>query len=213
VLYTINPKRGDDIGDDEASGEMSLRYLASESGGKYFAGSKPKKIIERVKKTTAAYYEVFFTVIPDMGNDMSVHVECKRKGVRVHSLIHSERNKPYVRMEPVQKKVFALNVATGGSWSRMVGRVMKVKYKKAKTDKKEDENIYTIIIPLPKVMQDQRVDIFSIRMYPETQKTDVDFISREVKDVVNLKIKRRKGKNQFFVIIEPTSPYCIYNKI
>ncbi len=213
VLYTINPKQGDDIDEDEASGEMSLRYLASESGGKYFAGSKPHKIVERVKKTTAAYYEIFFTVIPDMGNDMSVNVECQRKGVRVHSLIHSERNRPYVRMEPVQKKVFALNVATGGSWSRMVGRVMKVKYKKAKTDKKEDKNIYTINIPLPKVMQDQRVDIFSIRMDPETQKTDIDFINREVTDVVNLKIKLRKGKNQFFVIIEPTTPYCIYNKI
>jgi len=213
VLYTINPKRGDDISDDEASGEMSLRYLASESGGKYFSGSKPKKIIERVKKTTAAYYEVFYMVIPDMGNDMSVHVECKRKGVRVHSLIHSERNKPYIRMEPVQKKVFALNVATGGSWSRMVGRVMKAKYRKARTDKKEDENIYTIIIPLPKVMQDQRVDIFSIRMDPKTQKTVIDFMNREITHVVNLKIKHRKGKNQFFVIIEPTSPYCIYNKI
>jgi hypothetical protein len=213
VLYTINPKRTDDINDSEASGEMSLRYLASESGGKYFAGSKPTKIIERVKKTTAAYYEIFFTVLPDMGSDMNIQVECQRKGVRVHSLIHSERNKPYVGMEPVQKKVFALNVATGGSWSRMVGRVMKVKYKKAKTDKKEDKNIYTINIPLPKVMRDQRVDMFSIRMDPETQKTDIDFISREVTDVVNLKIKLRKGKNQFFVIIEPTTPYCIYNKI
>jgi len=213
VLYTINPTRTDDINDDEASGEMSLRYLASESGGKYFAGSKPKEIIERVKKTTAAYYEVFFSVLPDMGSDMNIQVECQRKGVRVHSLIHSERNRPYLKMEPVQKKIFALNVATGGNWSRMVGRVMKVKYKKTKTDKKGDENIYTINIPLPKVMQDQRVDMFSIRMDQETQKTDVDFISGEVKDVVNLKIKPRKGKNQFFVIIEPTTPYCIYNKI
>ena len=213
VLYTINPKRGDDIDEDEASGEMSLRYLASESGGKYFAGSKPKKIIERVKKTTAAYYEIFFTIIADMGNDMSVNVECKRKGVRVHSLIHSERNKPYVRMEPVQKKVFALNVATGGSWSRMVGRVMKAKYRKTGTGKKEDEKMYTITIPLPEVMQDQRVDMFSIRMDTKTQKTVIDFMSREVTDVIKLKIKRRKGKDQFFVIIEPSSPYCIYNRI
>jgi hypothetical protein len=116
-------------------------------------------------------------------------------------------------MEPVQKKIFALNVATGGSWSRMVGRVMKAKYKKAKTDKKGDEKIHTINIPLPKVMQDQRVDMFSIRMDPKTQETVIDFMNREITDVVNLKIKHRKGKNQFFVIIEPNTPYCIYNKI
>ena len=116
-------------------------------------------------------------------------------------------------MEPVQKKVFALNVATGGSWSRMVGRVMKAKYREARTDKKENEKMHSITIPLPEVMQGQKVDMFSIHMDPETQKTVIDFMSREVTDVINLKIKRRKGKDQFFVIIEPTSPYCIYNRI
>jgi len=116
-------------------------------------------------------------------------------------------------MEPVQKKIFALNVVTGGSWSRMVGKVMKVRYKKAKTGEKGNEKTYTIHVPLPKVMQGHKIDMFSIRMDPKTQKTAIDFISRKVKDVVNLKIKRRKGKNQFFAIIEPNTPYCIYKKI
>jgi len=210
IMYTINPRRTDDINDDEASGEMSLRYLAGESGGKYFAGSKPAKIVERVKKTTAAYYELFYNILPDMGGNMKLRLVCKRKGVNVHSLIHTERNRPYVRMEPVQKKLFALNVVTNGSWSRIVGKVMMAKFKKTGASK---EKLMTIRVPLPKVMQDRDVDMFSIRMDPKTQKTAIDVVSSKASDVVNLKIKPRKDKNQFFVIIEPTTPYCIYNRI
>ncbi|MCP5108567.1 MAG: hypothetical protein GY950_34600 [bacterium] len=210
VLYTINPRRTNDINDREASGEMSLRYLAGESGGKYFAGSKPAKIVQRVKKTTAAYYELFYNILPGMGSDMTVRIECTRKNVRVHSLNHTERNRPYHRMPAVQKKLFAFNVITKGNWSRIVGKVMKVKYKKVNSKK---EKLLTLRVPLPKVMQNRKVDMFSIRVDPKTQKTVVDVVSSNVKDVVNLKIKPRKDKNQYFVIIEPTTPHCIYNKI
>lgn len=210
VLYTINPRRTDDVNDDEASGEMSLRYMASESGGKYFAGSKPEKIVERVKKTTAAYYEIFYTLLPDMGANMALRVECTRNDVRVHSLIHTERNRTYQNMETVQKKLFALNVVTNGNWSRIVGKVMQVKFKKSGSSKDE---IMTIRVPLPKVMQNHKIDMFSIRMDPKTQKTSIDLVESEAADVVNLKIKNRKDENQFFVIIEPTTPYCIYNQI
>ena len=210
VLYTINPRRTDDVNDDDASGEMSLRYMAGESGGKYFAGSKPEKIVERVKKTTAAYYEIFYSLLPDMGADMSLRVECSRKDVRVHSLIHTERNRTYQNMETVQKKLFALNVVTNGNWSRIVGKVMKIKFKKSGSSKNELMNIR---ISLPKVMQNHKIDMFSIRMDPKTQKTSIDLVESQAADVVNLKIKNRKDENQFFVIIEPTTPYCIYNQI
>jgi hypothetical protein len=50
-------------------------------------------------------------------------------------------------------------------------------------------------------------------MDPKTQKTAIDVVSSQASDVVNLKLKQRKDKNQFFVIIEPTTPYCIYNQI
>ena len=210
VLYTINPRRTDDVNDDDASGEMSLRYMAGESGGKYFAGSKPEKIVERVKKTTAAYYEIFYSLLPDMGADMSLRVECSRKDVRVHSLIHTERNRTYQNMETVQKKLFALNVVTNGNWSRIVGKVMKIKFKKSGSSKNELMNIR---ISLPKVMQNHKIDMYSIRMDPKTQKTSIDLVESQAADVVNLKIKNRKDENQFFVIIEPTTPYCIYNQI
>lgn len=210
VLYSINPRRTDDVNDDEASGEMSLRYLAGDSGGKYFAGSKPEKIVERVKKTTAAYYELFYSLLPNMGANMALRVECKRKDVRVHSLIHTERNRPYLNMEPVQKKIFALNVVTNGNWSRIVGKVMKAKFKKSISAK---DDLMTIQVPLPNVMQNCKIDMFSIGMNPKTQETSIDLVGSQATNEVNLKIKNRKNVNQFFVIIEPNTPYCIYNQI
>ncbi|HLP46699.1 MAG TPA: hypothetical protein VK469_12155 [Candidatus Kapabacteria bacterium] len=210
VLYTINPRRGDDVNDSEASGEMSLRYMAGESGGKYFAGSKPENIVERVKKTTTAYYELFYPLLADMGADMTLRVESKRKDVLIHSLIHTERNRPYLQMEPVQKKLFALNVVTNGNWSRIVGKVMKTKFKKSGSSK---DDLMTIQVPLPNVMQNCKVDMFSIRVDPKTQTTAVDLVENQAADVVNLKLKNRKDVNQFFVIIEPNTPYCIYNQI
>ncbi|MCP5105426.1 MAG: hypothetical protein GY950_18705, partial [bacterium] len=44
VLYTINPSKV--LHDDEASGEMSLKYLARESGGRYIGGTDTKKVIK-----------------------------------------------------------------------------------------------------------------------------------------------------------------------
>ncbi len=211
VLYSINPKRGDDTQELSRSGEMSLRYLASESGGKYFAGSKPAEIVNRVKKTTAAYYEVFFTVMPGMGANMKIDVKCKRPGVKVHSLMHSERNRPYRAMPNVQKKIFALNVATRGTWSRLVGKVMKVKYKKAKS--KKDSSIITVKVPLPAILKNKKADIFMVSHHPKTQKTDVNFAKQKVGETVTMKYKRRKGVLQFFVIIEPNYPHCIYSQL
>lgn len=213
VLYTINPRRLNDTNDENMSGEMSLRYLAAESGGKYFAGSKPEKIITRIKKTTAAYYELFYPVLLEMGSHMNVRLKCKRKGVRVHSLVHTERNRPYHRMEEIQKKLFALNVVTGGTWSRIVGKVRKVKYKKLKSTKGKNKKSVTFQVPIPNGMSNHNVDMFLIQMDPKTHKTNIDLVTRGIKDSVNLNIKPRKDKNQFFVIIEPTAPYCIYNKI
>lgn len=211
VLYTINPRRMNDINDDQRSGEMSLRYMAAESGGKYFAGAKPKKIIEGIKKTTSAYYEVFYQVLPGMGSDMKIKIECKRKDVNVHSLVHSEKNRPYNRMEEVQKKIFALNVVKGGSWSRIVGKVMQAKFKRSKA--KGNKKAAVLTIPLPNPMQYETADIFLISQDPETQKTTIDITRAKLAETAVVNYTPKAKTDQYFVIIEPDAPHCIYNKI
>jgi len=211
VIYTVNP--GKFNRDDEASGEMSLRYLAYESGGDYIAGSDTKKVINKIKKTTGAYYELAFVPFPDMGKNIDIQLKCKRKDVKVNTFKQTERTKPYFRMDPVEKKVFAINMVTGGSWSRMMGKVMQIKYSKLKTENTGDETNTMIEVPLPEKMKGRQLDIFSIQIDPKTQKVQINLMSRTVKDRADLIIKKRKNKTDFFVIIEPVFAYCIYNQV
>jgi VWFA-related protein len=211
ILYTLNP--GKFRRDDEASGEMSLRFLAHESGGQYIAGQDPKKIIEKVKQTTAAYYELFFTPNPDLGDDIIITVKCRREGVKINSLKQTERVKPYLKMEKVQKKLFVYNLITGGSWSRMLGKVVRTRYKKLRNEKQGNETYLLIEIQLPEKMKNQKLDMFLVQMNQNTKKINIEMLTQKVTNRVNLLIKKLKNSKDFFVIIEPVFTYCIYNQV
>ncbi len=116
-------------------------------------------------------------------------------------------------MESIQKKLFAFNVVTGGDWSRIVGKVVKVKYKKIKSEEKGDKTKQIFEIMIPDKMRNKEADIFLIKFDSKTKKTDVSKITEKVKDKVKIPIKKRKKIKQYFVIIEPHGVLCIYNEI
>ncbi len=209
VLYTINPRKIDDTNEEGKSGEMSLRYLASESGGKYFAGSDPEEIVKRIKKSTAAYYEMAFYTDPENGQELQIDLRCKRKGIRLYTSNYAEGSCSYSEMDPIQKKMFALNVVSGGNWSRTLGKIRRVTHKKIKNG---DKNTFTLTVPLPNEMKNKKLEMFLIHMDTKTQRVNMDILEKEAKDWINLTIEPRKNKKQFFVIIEPSETYCIYNK-
>lgn len=211
VLYTINP--GKIKHDNETSGEMSLKFLAHESGGQYFAGSEAEKLIKRLKKSTAAYYELVFSPNADMGEKINLEVMCKRKGVKVNSFRQTERSRPYKTMEPVEKKLFALNMVTGGSWSRMMGKVVRIKYKNLRSERSGSETYSLIEIPLPQKMKGRLLDMFLVQIDPETKEANVELLTQQVKDRANMVIRKQDSSREFFVIIEPTFAYCIYNQV
>ena len=161
VLYTINPQDIIKSVDKGATGEMSLGYLARESGGKYFAGSDVEKIVKSIKKTTAAYYELSFDFKPRLNEKLDLVVKCNRKGIRVHTLVQFEPNKPFIKMELVQKKLFALNIVTGGSWSRMVGNVTKIKARNIKKEKIKDKINVTFNMEIPDLFQKDKIIFYS----------------------------------------------------
>lgn len=211
VLYTINPGRFRH--DEEASGEMSLKFLAHESGGQYIGGSDAKKIVKKVRKTTAAYYELAFAAIPDLGKNVDIKVKCKREGVKINTFKQTERTKPYYRMEPVEKKLFALNMVTGGSWSRMMGKVVRIKYRMLRNEKSGNETFLMIEVPLPKKMKGRKLDMFLVQFEPKTEKVNIELLTQAVKERANFIIRKRENTKEFFVIIEPVFAYCIYNQV
>lgn len=209
VLYTVNPQTVKQSVDQGASGEMSLRYLAGESGGKYFSGSDTEKIVKRIKKTTTAYYEMAFQIPPQLGSKLELTVQCKRKGIFIHTLSHSERSKPYRKMEPVQKKVFAHNVVTGGGWSRMLGKVTNADVETLKKEK--DRYIFTA--GLPEEMRNRLLDVWMIYMNTRTGNVEMDAESHEAGEALTLSVKRIKGMKQFVVIIEPSDTICLHYQL
>jgi VWFA-related protein len=211
VLYTINPGRIRE--DEEASGEMSLKFLATESGGQYIAGVDTTKIIKKVKTTTAAYYELAFTPTPDMSREITIDVKCKRPGIKVNSFRKTERTKPYYRMDIVEKKLFALNTVTGGSWSRIVGKVVRIKYRSLRDEKQGNEVISLLEIPLPPKMKGRELDLFYVQIDPQTGKANIELLTQTLKDRANIIVRKRENKKDFFVIIEPVFTYCIYNQV
>jgi len=127
-----------------------------------------------------------------MGKKVDIKLKCKRKDVKVNTFKQTERSKPYFNMDPMEKKVFALNMVTGGSWSRIKGKVVRIKYKKSKSKKPGNDSALTIDISLPEKMKNRQLDIFAIQMDPRNRKVDISMANRTVDHQVELTIKKRK---------------------
>jgi VWFA-related protein len=210
ILNIVNSSKLQLMDFDENSGKQSLKYIAEESGGKYFGGSDITKIVSRIKKSTAAYYEISFTPDKLSRERIRIKIKCKKPGVTIHSIVHSEKQRPYRKMEALQKKIFALNIITGGSWSRMVGKVEKTRYKKIKSKGKKSRQI-EVVIPL--TMKNRKVDIFIVHLDPLTMKADFELSQKKVKEKESLEFQMAEERNHYFVIIDPVDTICIYNQV
>lgn len=212
VLYTINP--GKPKADEGSSGDTSLHYMAAEGGGKYFSGTKTKDIISNIQRSTAAYYELAFMINQDSSkksNKLKIKIKCKKDGVIVHSFDRTERGKAYHEMSKIEKQLFGFNVAIGGNWSRMVGKVIRIRYKK-----REKGDAMNISVKLPEEMRNKPLDIFTISYDPTTNKTVVNMtnqtVTTERMDIVFHNQPAGTLRN-YFVVIEPENVYCIYDEI
>jgi hypothetical protein len=193
----------------------TLKFMANHVGGKYITGSSLKEIIDTTKKSTSAYYEMAFYQDNRSGDNMRIRLKCKRKGVQLTTINYSERNKPYRQMNFTEKKMFALNVVNGGSWSRMVARVGKIDYKNLATPQKigPAKNFKTIEIQVPPNMRNRMLDFFQVRIDPLTEKAEIVFNKKKMEVKESIRMKVREDKRHYFVIVEPTKPFCIYNRV
>ncbi len=210
MLYMVDP-----VPPRNTSLSHSLKYMARVSGGKYFGGPNLEKIVSRVKNSTRAYYELAFLPGQSSGDKLRINLKCKRKGVTLHTVNYAEKGKPYKEMEALQKKLFALNVVTGGSWSRIVGDLKKVKYKTLKSTK-GSANIRAskrIGIQIPENMNNLNVDIFVVNLDPTTMKAKFGITNQMVNQELEIDVPVEEEKMQFFVIVDPIKTLCLYNQV
>ncbi len=210
LMYTINPKVEKSQPDIDQDGESTLKYLAHETGGKYFTGRDTKKVIKHIRNTTTAYYEVAFHIPRSIANQFDIRFKCKRKGIKLHTLNRSERNRSYSDMNKVQRKVFAIDAVRGGNWSRMVGRIVKVAFRNIKDTNKEK----TVGITLSDSMRNIPLDIFTIYLDENSENVELEMETKKcLSSLLNVKVKKKEKKVSCVLVIEPKTTNCIYNKV
>jgi VWFA-related protein len=196
------------------SSEWMLKYVGIGSGGAFFNNPDVKDLVTSVKQVTSAYYELAFQEKQGMKQRHNIVVKSKRKDVIIHTLVFSEAEKDYKEMESVQKKVFAINVVTEGSWSRMVGKVQMTKYRTVQKQKQGKEKYYKIEVPVPEEMRNKKADIFLLRFDKSYEHSDINLLDKELGEQEVLEIESKKGKSLlYFVIIDPESANTIYARV
>jgi hypothetical protein len=124
LLYLVNPIS------ETLKIKRALSVMSSVNNAKCVSGRVVNEMVKQLKNNTAAYYEVAFSHTPELGEKFMIKIKCKRNGVRLNTLEYGEKAKPYAVMPKLQKELYALNVVTGGSWSRMVEKVKPTVYRK-----------------------------------------------------------------------------------
>lgn len=196
--------------------QFALKTIASLSGGIFYYQPEVDQIVKTIKKTTSAYYEVVFTPKNKKIKTFDIDVKCKRKNVILHAVKFSKQKKPYARMKTLQKKVFAMDVATGGYWSRTVAEVRKVNYRTISSGKirKGKEKYWRIQVDIPKEIRNKVAEIFLIRFDEGYQDAEIEIYKRVIRRRQTLTLQTHDDKKLvYFVIIEPKSTYSIYNQV
>jgi VWFA-related protein len=188
------------------SGVESLRTIATASGGRLF-DDIDERIITQIEKETAAYYIVSCTS-PTNNNSMRFRVRSKRKDVRLNSLIKTKTNNQYSRLNKLQKKIFAMNVAMGNSWAVTAGNTTKAFYRW------KNENKTKIQVTVPPEMNGRDVDLFLIQFKPEYQDPQIKMKKLKPSDNITFDFTYPKDNmSGYFVLIEPETTRVIFNRL
>ncbi|MCP5054908.1 MAG: VWA domain-containing protein [bacterium] len=209
LFYLVNP-----IVSKRNFSNNSLKFMADAAGGKFIYGDNIKDIANKVKKNTSAYYELAFTPTSKPGKRNRVKVKCLRKGLRLTTIAHYEQERPYRLMKKLEKRMFVLNVVNNGSWSRMTAPVKLVKYKLLKHSKKDPLNSFIDIrLTLPENMRERIVHLYQIDIDPTTRKAAFRFVEKKMEKKEKIRFKVNPGMQQYFVLIEPSTTTCLYNRV
>jgi hypothetical protein len=196
-----------DIPLNKESGIESLKTIAVGSGARFFEGVT-ERITREVHKSTAAYYELVFSPRPEFGEEMHINIKCNRERVNVDSLISTVKSKAYAHMKRIQKKVFAISTVMGRNWVNMPGGMEQAVFRWYSSERDAIE------VKIPENMKRRAVDIFLIQFDRGFRDADITMVSKKVTDTEIIKIRKKKDKNVlYFLIIEPESTYCIYNRV
>ena len=195
----------------------AVNIMSQVSNAKCISASNVDDLLKKVKKNTAAYYETAFSITPQMPENFKIKITCKRKDVKLNTLNYGEKTRPYAEMNETMKKLFALNVVTGGSWSRMAGKIRLAVYQKVGEVQHNGKTgimaVKKINLLVPQNFIDKKVDIFVLNIDPNTLKADIRLSRRVMESIATVEVEVQEKRKQFIVLVEPEKTRCIFNRV
>ncbi|MCP4151213.1 MAG: hypothetical protein GY757_25950 [bacterium] len=191
-----------------------IEDMALGSGSAFFSQTDVPKMLADVKKTSAPYYELLYPENLKKGERRKISIKSKNKDVNIQTQTHIDAKEEYKDMDKYQKKTFAINVATGGGWSRIVGKVEKAGFEILEKKKKEKQKHYKIRVQIPEAMRNKKADVFLICFDSKYEKSAILFAAKKLQDKEEFELGTRKGKKLlYFVIIEPGSMHSVFSRV
>lgn len=199
VLFIINPSGTELSSFSTASGEDSLRFLAKESGGKYFEGAE-EQIANTMENIHRAYYEIGFSDIPDAKvNTRRVTIKSDRKGIKIHTLRSLKESNDYASMKKLSKEMLVLNLVSKNPLFHI-----SFPFKDIAVDKIERTTAETVFfVTLPQEFLKHKIDLFKIWVDSKSREPEIErqeLVSMNKK--MSVRIENIKRKENHFVIID-----------
>ena len=187
VLFVINPAGAKVASGSLSSGEDSLRYMARESGGKYFEGEKTA-ISNKIDKMHRAYYEIAFPDQEAFKEGLRrLTVRSRRSGTRIHTLRSLEKSKLYGEMESIEKEILALNLLNPSPLFRAPLKIRGLKI--SKTSEKDGKIRHKI--KLPNDFGRKSIDLYKIWLNESTHQAQVEKESLITKKTLEITLNRK----------------------
>jgi len=174
MLYMINPI-------PEVNKVKDASHIMSQiANAKCITGSDVNTLLEKVKTNTAAYYELAFAITPEMSNNFKINIKCRRDDVKLNTLNHGEKSQPYKKMDKEMRQLFALNIITGGSWSRVSATMQKARFNLIEETPRDNSILKKISVQIPKEWLHKKTDILILDIEPTSFKTAIHNTQRTV---------------------------------
>ena len=200
LLFVVNPGGTRISGFDPESGEMSLRVLADDSGGKYYAGTE-KEVTKDVAAMERAYYEIYFPDAPGLkGPEFDFEVKCRKPGISIYTLKRLARGKEYVEMSPLEREVLMLDVVQHGYYSQV--KLKTIPFVVSKKTDAQGRSVYPVHIPDEFVGSE--LDLYKV--WINREKNDVKMESEKIKSrntEMEIRMKPRKEYRFYLVLFDP----------
>jgi hypothetical protein len=205
MLFVINPEGTRLPSHDNRSGEISLKLLAENSGGRYYEGDK-KDIAKKVVNMDRAFYDIAFPDIrnTDPGDETepkmvhSIKISSKRKGVEIYSVKKITRGRDYSDMTDTEKEVLVLNAIEKGYLSKIKLNASEIKLQTVT----RSDNSSVCRMVLPEQMVHREWDVYRVAVNGDTLDVKMNTESLiPTNSYIDVTFKHRKGYKNYLVVI------------